>query len=902
MRESSLKRYCDRSLKRQNLAGESFRNADIRSANFSDAVLSNADFTQARAGLSRRWIVIHSLVSLVTSILSGGIIGYYGNWCALYFNPNYLQEFSLLPGMGILALTSMSIAITTRRGSTIATVGIVAVISMIAGILTILLSTLIVGASFSRTIAIAVAVAVSGASTASNACLLSLCLAVAAAVSPILEGIAIALSVVTGMTVAVNGTGALTRAAIHPLAIGVTVGVIAFACYLRRKAMSEHPAFTNLRQAAIILSAIGGTSFRGADLSEANFTEAELNGSDFRTAIVKRTQWRNAKLRTARLGDTILRDAEVRQLLVTGQGSDRHYIGCNLEGANLEGADLRNVDFTASQLNEATFEAANLENANLSQIQALNTNFQFASFTGACLEAWNINNQTQLEGIDCRYVYLLNPQQARCPRSGEFAPNDFTQLFQIVANTIELIFHDDLDFQQLEATLKTVQAKYPDQSLTVKSIDKKAENLIVVEVKVSQGADKDAIYADLTQTYDRALQKIEECYQAELTAKENLLAAYRQFPLITLGRSRGKFVVLKLADGTISTGFSVILQIGAENMPPFAELRGKLPPAPELLKAYQRWKISYQKSLGTVTRLEIPEAQVTNINGQAFHQDCCEAANSLQRHINAWLNHPTFQSIREPLFQHLDRTEPIRLILQTDDRDLQRLPLQVWDFFDCYPHAELALSASVYQQVSGISSAISTLKILAILGDRTGINLQTDQQLLQQLLPTATIRFLDAPTRQELSDQLWSEQWNVLYFAGHSSTADAIDGKIQINPDEELTIAELRHALRNAIAQGLKLAIFNSCDGLGLAASLAELNLPQIIVMREPVPDPVAQAFLRNFLLAFSRGTTLYLSVREAREKLQGLEDRFPSAAWLPVIYQNPAEMPLSYHSNPVHY
>ncbi|MBE9010242.1 pentapeptide repeat-containing protein, partial [Pseudanabaenaceae cyanobacterium LEGE 13415] len=198
MRDSVLKCSCDRSFKQQDLTGADFRNTDIRSANFSNAVLISADFTEARAGLSQKWIVIHILMSTIASVLSGGIIGYYGNWCALYFNPNYLQEFSLLPGMAILALAATSIGITARYGSTIATVGIVSVTSMIAGVVTILLSTLMMNVSLSRTIAIAVAVAVSGASTASNACLLSLFFAVAAAISPILEGIAIVLSTMIG--------------------------------------------------------------------------------------------------------------------------------------------------------------------------------------------------------------------------------------------------------------------------------------------------------------------------------------------------------------------------------------------------------------------------------------------------------------------------------------------------------------------------------------------------------------------------------------------------------------------------------------------------------------------------------------------------------------------------------
>ena len=43
---------------------------------------------------------------------------------------------------------------------------------------------------------------------------------------------------------------------------------------------------------------------------------------------------------------------------------------------------------------------------------------------------------------------------------------------------------------------------------------------------------------------------------------------------------------------------------------------------------------------------------------------------------------------------------------------------------------------------------------------------------------------------------------------------------------------------------------------------------------------------------AFSRGKSFYRSVREARERLQGLEGTFSCASWLPVICQNPVEYP----------
>jgi CHASE2 domain-containing sensor protein len=65
--------------------------------------------------------------------------------------------------------------------------------------------------------------------------------------------------------------------------------------------------------------------------------------------------------------------------------------------------------------------------------------------------------------------------------------------------------------------------------------------------------------------------------------------------------------------------------------------------------------------------------------------------------------------------------------------------------------------------------------------------------------------------------------------------------------------------------------------------------------MREPVPDLVAQEFLKNFLVAFAGGKLLYTAVREARERLQGWENNFPCASWLPVICQNPTTTPTTW-------
>ncbi|MEL6331457.1 MAG: CHASE2 domain-containing protein, partial [Cyanobacteria bacterium J06626_26] len=223
-------------------------------------------------------------------------------------------------------------------------------------------------------------------------------------------------------------------------------------------------------------------------------------------------------------------------------------------------------------------------------------------------------------------------------------------------------------------------------------------------------------------------------------------------------------------------------------------------------------------------------------------------------------------------------------VIRTTNTDLQHLPWHLWDIVDRYPNIEIALGTPTLKRLEERPAQHSTVKILAILGDSSGIDVAADRQMLAAI-PGAEVTFLVEPKRQQITEQLWEQPWNLLFFAGHGRT-EAGAGKIFINPQESLTLEELKYGLREAVRQGLQLAIFNACDGLGLANALAPLGLPQMILMREPIPDQVAQTFLKYFLDAYVTGESLYLSVRQARERLQGLEDRFPCASWLPIIFQ----------------
>ncbi|MFN6540463.1 MAG: CHASE2 domain-containing protein [Nostoc sp. EkiNYC01] len=357
-----------------------------------------------------------------------------------------------------------------------------------------------------------------------------------------------------------------------------------------------------------------------------------------------------------------------------------------------------------------------------------------------------------------------------------------------------------------------------------------------------------------------------------------------------------KLVVFSFLGGDLNKGFPVVTaQLWHPNNFFPMKLTGSLPAAPELSELYRRWQLLYaavHQRLGGNQRIKVHSQDITNISINDFDEVCQQ----LQANVNAWLQFASFQNIERQLRTQLNQDDEIRVIIETNIVILHRLPWHLWHFFEDYPKAELALSNHQYASPHVLlKAATGKVKILAILGNRVGIDIDKDSSLLQALTDAQTT-FLVEPPRKTLDRYLWSQDWDILFFAGHStSLANGEIGEICINQTEKLTILQLKNALKNAIERGLKLAIFNSCDGIGLARNLADLNIPQMIVMREGVPDLIAQEFLKNFLFAFAGGKPFYLAVREARERLQGWENEFPCASWLPAIYQNPTTVPATW-------
>jgi len=358
------------------------------------------------------------------------------------------------------------------------------------------------------------------------------------------------------------------------------------------------------------------------------------------------------------------------------------------------------------------------------------------------------------------------------------------------------------------------------------------------------------------------------------------------------------FVILSLGNGSIKNGFpSVTAQILAigDRRPQKVKAVGSLPPFPPLVDLLNQWSEYYYVYNQTkfLRRINLEQDD----RSLHFSQDDFNAlSKDLVRQLNRWLSDGGFLGIDQQLRTNLSIKDHFQTVIESNDRQIWQLPWHLWNFVQDYKFTEVGIAALRSNQVSPTLITRKLSRVLAILGDSRGIDIDSDRRTLEGLLGSE-IKFLVEPSRQEFNQALWDKLgWDILFFAGHSySYSDANSGCIFLNRSDQLELSELSHGLKQAINNGLSLAIFNSCQGLGLASQLASLSIPHLIVMKEPVPDRVAQAFLKFFLEDFTREVPFSLCLRSARQKLQGMEQEFAYSSWLPVLYQNPCELPPSW-------
>jgi hypothetical protein len=350
--------------------------------------------------------------------------------------------------------------------------------------------------------------------------------------------------------------------------------------------------------------------------------------------------------------------------------------------------------------------------------------------------------------------------------------------------------------------------------------------------------------------------------------------------------------MIRLGAGRLDTGFNTVnIEFKQDDKTQTLDT-ASLGAAPELQDLLNRWEIFYHDLLNSSQ--SYPNRSVT------FHsvtsgstQNGEEFKFNLEKLMNDWLNLGNFSKIDRAIRTSLNTEDRVIITIVSDLQDIWKLPWHSWDLFKSYPHAVEVFSKSRSINVTNIQrQKKDNVNVLGLFGQSPELELKPE---FLNTLPNAHVEILTTISTREVGDFLiTSRPWDIFIFNGHGNTienslSNRSEGIIYLDNQTELEISRLKGKVQEAVNRGLQIAIFNCCNGFGLAEQLSDVNIPYIIVMRERIPDRVAHQFLVDLLTQYSQGDSFPAAFRYARAQLALADHSFAKFAdWLPVLFHNP--------------
>jgi CHASE2 domain-containing sensor protein len=334
----------------------------------------------------------------------------------------------------------------------------------------------------------------------------------------------------------------------------------------------------------------------------------------------------------------------------------------------------------------------------------------------------------------------------------------------------------------------------------------------------------------------------------------------------------------------------------------------------ELYQEWQRVYLNFYKSVSLpAAPLSLPTAndglrsRVKAAGGLTPAVDwrvrLVEAETRLLNEFHRWLRGSELYDIRAAIAQASQASavtqHPIDVFITCNPLELARLPWESWeigsDFATVGTIRIIRTPSTIRRQPKQVQRRRP--RILAILGDESGLNFQTDREAVQSLSRLASVRFMGwqpGQTAEAVKTQIQQaiadeDGWDILLFAGHSNENQVAGGELAIAPGVSILVREIAPQLIAAQSRGLQFALFNSCSGLNIAESLIDLGFNQVGVMREPIHNRVAQDFLVRFLQSLAAHKDVHESFLAACQHLRLDKNlTYPSAFLVPSLFGHP--------------
>jgi hypothetical protein len=271
--QNSEKNLQGKSYKGQTLPDADFSGADLRGTDFTEAVITNANFSKCKTGLKTSSAVLIFILALIISMLSGYIAMLTGDTVQTMIkssDPKIVTSGYIVTGLMVIFVllaiwkggknTLVSVIVT------IAAVLLTGLISYISGI-----GTGIGSLYASLALVLFVAMIIVGTIARASAGTLS--------------------SNIIFLIVAVGG-GMFGK----NLGGGLGTVILAVACaVISKSVLSGKGDFPLIKKIALTVGSYFGTSFKNADLTGADFSESEIKNTNFSGAKLSDVNWENSK-------------------------------------------------------------------------------------------------------------------------------------------------------------------------------------------------------------------------------------------------------------------------------------------------------------------------------------------------------------------------------------------------------------------------------------------------------------------------------------------------------------------------------------------------------------------------------------------------------------------------------
>lgn len=322
----------------------------------------------------------------------------------------------------------------------------------------------------------------------------------------------------------------------------------------------------------------------------------------------------------------------------------------------------------------------------------------------------------------------------------------------------------------------------------------------------------------------------------------------------------------------------------------------------DLNQDYEAWKQAYIRYYQNHVRGRIVDQG--SFNPVSLHTQLIQSETKLLTNLKTWLASEKIAEIRQSIVSDIRLHKTDIDIFLTCSPELERLPWEAWEL-----ETEIAAPITIRLIRAPINIRSNPAiernqhrrgraRILAIFGDETGIDFQKDLAALRSLDSLADIEIIAwhenksiSEHKKEISERISEPKgWDILFFAGHSNENTMMGGEIAIAPRTFIPIREIAPHLKTAQAKGLQFALFNSCSGLSIANALIDLGLNQVVIMREPIQNTVAQVFLKKFLQSLAEQKDVSEALRETCQFLKQEEKlNYPSAYLIPSLFAHPS-------------